>query len=304
MSPAYQRILSFDSFRPGEVNRARSVAECPSGKSINVAVALKSLRAKSQLLTALGGNRGERLTHQLSSDLDLDFEAVETIGETRFCQTLLAQDGGKTTELVEESPPLTGDELDDFVRRFKRMAAVAEFVILSGSIPPGTPQSLYRELLQQCGKPALVDAQRDLLRETLSARPLFIKPNREELANTVHRELPSQDDVIAAARELQQSGAQWVIVTNGPQPLIAVGPDEVYRIQPPTPRDVVNPIGSGDSFAAGLVAAYVQQETKDMPAALASGVASALANLSAPRPALLNPALIAEYRPQVQVERL
>jgi 1-phosphofructokinase family hexose kinase len=304
LSPAYQRILTFDTLRTGEVNRAQSVAECPSGKSINVAVALKSLNVPSQLFTALGGARGERLLQQLQADLDISVEAVETIGETRFCQTLLSQDGSRTTELVEESPPLTTDELEDFERRFKRYAALAQFVVLTGSVPAGVPRTLYRDLLNACGKPALVDAQGELLRESLAARPLVIKPNRQELAATVQRDLHSDEDVVAAARELQQAGAQWVIVTDGPHPLHAIGPDAAYRVFPPQPHTVVNPIGSGDSLAAGLVAVLQGQESPDIPAAIRNGVACAVANLSAVRPALLDPALVEEYRSQVRVEQL
>jgi hypothetical protein len=40
LTPAYQQIMVHDTLRPGEVNRARDVRWCASGKVLNVAVAL------------------------------------------------------------------------------------------------------------------------------------------------------------------------------------------------------------------------------------------------------------------------
>ena len=301
LSPAWQRILTFDEFHPGEVNRARSVVECPSGKVINVAIALQSLGAPAKMLTTFGGRRGRLLSKTLAKEFNLDFQAVGQRRSTRFCQTLLSASSGATTEIVEECPPMEDREVREFEQFFSAFGDEVKSVVLTGSLPPNVPTTFYRRILQTLRTPAIVDAQGEVLRDTLAAEPLVIKPNRKELQNTVGRELASESQVIDAAWELHGEGARWVVVTDGPNPILAVGPGEVYRVTFPAAEKVNNPIGCGDSLAAGIAATIENQTEVDLVPALRRGVACALANLTAPRPAALDPERVEGLRSQIRV---
>lgn len=90
------------------------------------------------------------------------------------------------------------------------------------------------------------------LTEALRAKPGLIKPNRAELAATVRRELPDEPSITSAMRELFERGAQRVVVTAGREPTLAFDGRNFWRIRAPR-IDAVNPIGSGDAFAAGLL---------------------------------------------------
>jgi len=59
LTPAWQQVLLFDSFTPGEVNRARQVHWCASGKVLNAARALHSLGGPSKALAPVGGTPGQ-----------------------------------------------------------------------------------------------------------------------------------------------------------------------------------------------------------------------------------------------------
>jgi fructose-1-phosphate kinase PfkB-like protein len=52
--------------------------------------------------------------------------------------------------------------------------------------------------------------------------------------------------------ELRTQGAEWVLVTDGAKPALALGPAGCVRIVPPRLERVVNPIGCGDCLAAGV----------------------------------------------------
>lgn len=301
LSPAWQRILTFDDFRPSEVNRARTVVECPSGKVINVAIALQSLSQSPHLLTIVGGTRGRQLRQSLQIDFALTFDALESEAETRYCQTLLSQSSPATTELVEECQPLEDYLLAEFQTRFTELTSQATCIVLTGSVPANVPPSIYHDLLQNIPIPAIVDAQGELLKQSLPAGPLIVKPNRKELQNTFSRKLTSESQIIGAARELQAEGARWVIVTDGPNPILAVGPETTYRVSFPPTDNVINPIGCGDSLTAGLAAAIATKNNDHLLPALQLGVACALANLTAPRPALLDPQRVESLRSQIQV---
>jgi tagatose 6-phosphate kinase len=55
--------------------------------------------------------------------------------------------------------------------------------------------------------------------------------------------------------EMGEQGAEWVLVTDGANPAIALGPAGYFRILPPRLERVVNPIGCGDCLAAGFAEA-------------------------------------------------
>ena len=126
---------------------------------------------------------------------------------------------------------------------------------MSGTITPGGPADLYfhsAHMAHEAGAITVVDAQGAALLEALRARPGLVKPNRSELAATVGRELKDAAAVMSAMRELCDRGAQRVVVTAGRDPALAFDGQSWWRVRAPR-IEAVNPIGSGDAFAAGLV---------------------------------------------------
>jgi len=251
LSPAWQTIMRFADLEPGEVNRASDVHRCASGKVLNVAVALGALGAISRAVTVMGGAAAGWTAAEFRG-LGIDLVAVPTIADTRCCTTLLDEATGRTTELVENAPPITSDELARFVTAYEGAVAGAAAVVLSGSLPAGTPVTIYRDLLHRTSCPAIVDARGPELLAALPCRPLLVKPNREELARTVGRPLEREADLRVAMKELCEQGAEWVLVTDGAKPTLALGPAGCIRIVPPRLERVVNPIGCGDCLAAGF----------------------------------------------------
>jgi fructose-1-phosphate kinase PfkB-like protein len=52
-------------------------------------------------------------------------------------------------------------------------------------------------------------------------------------------------------QELVDAGAQWVLTTDGGNPVYLTNGEATWRLTPPS-SDVVNPIGCGDCLAAGI----------------------------------------------------
>ena len=254
LSPAWQTIMRFVALEPGEVNRASDVQRCASGKVLNVAVALGALGAISRAVTVMGGAAAGWTAAEFRG-LGIELAAVETIADTRCCTTLLDDATGRTTELVENAPPITPSELDRFLAAYEGAVAGAAAVVLTGSLAAGTPSTIYRDLLERTSCPAIVDARGPELLAALPCRPLLVKPNREELARTVGRALEGEADLRRAMEELREQGAAWVLVTDGAKPALALGPVGCFRIVPPHLERVVNPIGCGDCLAAGFAEA-------------------------------------------------
>ena len=118
---------------------------------------------------------------------------------------------------------------------------------------------------------AVVDATRDLLVNVLPYHPFLIKPNNHELGEIVGRELTSDEEIIAAARSLQEKGARNVLVSMaGDGALLVDEQGQTHRIGCPKGK-VVNSVGAGDSMVAGFVAGWMQ--TKSYAFALRLGTA-------------------------------
>ena len=250
LTPAWQQILQFERLTTGQVNRARTVMWCGSGKVLNVGAALHQLGSPSLTLSPIGGATGEQIRTDFARR-QIPARWITTAAPTRVCTTLLDESTGTTTELVENSQPLTELELRQYVAAFAEVARAARFVVLSGSLPQQTPIDFYRTLLEQTTATAIMDVRGRELLACLPLRPFLVKPNREELAATVGRTLETDESLIAAMSEVRQLGAEWVVVSNGPDPLLVLGPRGLTRITPPRVQ-VVNPIGSGDSLTAAI----------------------------------------------------
>ena len=296
LTPAWQQIMRFDSFRPGEVNRASEVHWCASGKVLNVGVALAHLGAQSLTLAPLGGTARDAIEREFAA-LKVDRHWIEVAAPTRVCTTILDSATGRTTELVENAVALTTAELRRYAEAFASQARVATFVILTGSLPAGTAANYYRELAAGVGCPIIADVRGAELVELLPLRPLVVKPNREELAATVERNLAKDADLHDAMRQINDSGAGWVVVTDGARPAWVRGEGRLYRLEPPRGA-AVNPIGAGDCLAAGI--AWGCERGLELPQAVALGMAAAAENVAELLPARLDPGAVERRRSDVR----
>lgn len=301
LTPAWQQILVFDHFRYGEVNRAREVHWCASGKVFNAAIGAHHLGAPTLALATVGGQPVESIEEEFD-DMGLPYRWVRTESATRVCTTLLEEATGTMTELVENGRPLRPAELDDFRQAYVEEAAKASVVILIGSLPSGTPESFYRELMERTPCPAVLDFRGEGLLSVLDLKPYVVKPNREELAKTFGRPLDNDADLLAAMRELNDRGAQWVVITQGARPVWVSSKTAAYRLYPPPVTHVVNPIGCGDSMAAAI--AWATRNGQNPLDAVRLGIAASIQNLHHLLPCRLDPTRLPSEAEAVRVEKI
>jgi tagatose 6-phosphate kinase len=258
-TPAAQRVMIFRKLALDAVNRAVTTLDGAAGKSINVAKVLKALGEHPLATGFLGGDRGEFIRAAMAEKgVETDFVTVSA--RTRQCITVIDESAGTHTELVEESRAVNPADYDELMTIIRRRIAHCRAVVMSGTISPGVPVDLYCQcarLAHEAGAISVADAQGAALMEALKAKPGLVKPNRPELAATVGRELKDDAAVMQAMRELGERGAQRVVVTAGKDPALAFDGRSFWRIIAPRIK-VVNPIGSGDAFTAGLVWRLVQ----------------------------------------------
>jgi tagatose 6-phosphate kinase len=270
---AIDKTALVSPFRLDAIHRPQQVLALPGGKGCNVARALRTLGAEALVTGWVGGFAGQFIDAGLRQE-DIRTDFVQTEGESRTCLSILDQETGTMTELYEKGAPVTSQNIDDLLTRFRQHVAGASMATLSGSLPAGAPPDLYRtlgEIAQAAGVPFVLDSSGAALRHGLEARPALVKPNQTEFAELVG----SSDDIPAAARDLAQRYGTRVVVSLGPDGVLATNGAQTWRARPPQVQPV-SAVGSGDCLVGGLTLALSQGEPFEE--ALRSGVAAGTAN--------------------------
>ena len=270
-NPAIDYVVRLDKpLEVGAVNRANGEDCVLGGKGINVSGVLAQLDCPSVALGFVAGETGAWLERGLAAQgLKTDFIHLEQ-GMTRINVKIKA---AQETELNGAGPEIPEAALQELEEKLDSLTE-NDVLILAGSIPASLPQDVYERLLARLdgrGVRCVVDATRDLLVNVLPYRPFLIKPNNHELGEIVGRELTSDEEIIAAARSLQEKGARNVLVSMaGDGALLVDEQGQTHRIGCPKGK-VVNSVGAGDSMVAGFVAGWMQ--TKSYAFALRLGTA-------------------------------
>ncbi|MGB4137800.1 MAG: PfkB family carbohydrate kinase, partial [Microbacterium sp.] len=106
--------------------------------------------------------------------------------------------------------------------------AGAPVLVISGSVPPGSPEDLIPRLIalgREAGAIVIADTSGPALLRAADAGADVLKPNAAELA-----EATGIKDPIEGARELLGRGASFVLLSRGAEGMLAVSPS------PDTPR--------------------------------------------------------------------
>jgi 1-phosphofructokinase len=272
-NPSVDRTVGIEALERGEVLRTSAQQLDPGGKGINVARALHANGHETVAVVPVGGPSGAQLLALLDGT-GLEVVSVPIAGSVRSNITI-AEPDGTVTKLNEPGPELSDDERARLVTATRRAAEGADWLVVCGSLPPGTPVQLLHDLAaagRAVGARVAIDTSEEALVSALDARPDLIKPNAEELAATTGRTLATLGDAADASRLLLARGVGAVLASLGPDGALYVDADTCLHALLPvrTPRSTV---GAGDSTLAGFLTAS-EQPIEGLRAAVAYGAAA------------------------------
>ncbi|WP_221586124.1 1-phosphofructokinase family hexose kinase [Microbacterium sp. G2-8] len=245
----------------GEVQQAESLREDAGGKGINVARVLHSSGDDVRGVLPLAPT--DPFAGVLGSDLPT--VAVPVTGHARANLTV-TDPSGETTKLNLPGPALdaqTAQTLIDAVVSVC-MRDGAEWLALSGSLPPGAPDDFYVEVIRAVrsrveNPPAVaVDTSGAALAAVVAAgRPDLIKPNELELAELAGIALPEgvaiERAVADIARALVPAKVGAALVTLGGDGAVLVDAGGAWHATIPPDVRVRSTVGAGDSSLAGYL---------------------------------------------------
>ena len=294
-NPSIDYIVSVNQLEFGKVNRTTSEMFLPGGKGINVSQVLQNLGMDSIALGFVAGFTGEQLVHMLQErGIKTDFTEV-TDGMTRINVKF------DETEINGQGPSVSAKELEMLMNIIRALKS-EDIVVLSGSVPQSISTSVYADILKitsKKGVKTILDASGALLWNALEYKPFLIKPNHHELGEIFNREIEEREEVIFYAKELQNRGAQNVLVSMGANGAVLIAEDgKVYEED--APQGIVqNAVGAGDSMVAGFIAGYIdgnEDYKKALRMGVAAGSASAFSLELATREEVLNLCKLMDFK--------
>lgn len=303
LNPCVDRTVELRNLTLDGHNRADRVITDISGKGINVSVVLRNLGLETNALVLRHREGGQQVVDFLEKR-GIPCRTVEAPGALRINLKLTDTARGTMTEVNERGAPVDADTVADILQAVEELLDTSDMLVVDGSVPPGTPDTIYETLLalaDKRGVRAVLDASGELLRCGLRAKPWLVKPNRFELESYYDRKAPDRPALLALARGLLEEGARNVCLSMGAEGAALLTREGTW-FAPGNPIPVRGSQGAGDAMVAGICAAA--REGLPPEALLRWGVAAAQASLVLPGTGLCTREDFREMLDTVTVEQL
>lgn len=304
-NPCVDRTVTIEQFTYGGMNRIQDIREDGSGKGVNVALACAQLGMEAACIGFMAVHRGETVTNRLKNGgCQVDF--VPTDGSVRVNTKILDQTTGIVTELNESGNPVTAAQIRALIDTTLRWAAKCDYLVLTGSLPPGCSDDFYYTVLTLVRKVApachvVLDAEGPRFAKALQAKPFLIKPNRYELELLCGRALPTLEDIHTEAQRLVEEGVAIVLVSLGSEGAYITDERQSF-FAPVVPVDVRSTVGAGDSMVGGMLLGLSQGWA--LEEAFRFGVAAATSSVTTVGTQLINVSAFREFIAKVETRRV
>lgn len=301
MNPCFDKTVEVDQMTLGEVNRIRSSRIDPGGKGINVATVASRLGLDVQCVGIMGRDGSEQLTSMLNEE-KLNHHFMKVPGAIRTNLKIVSRDGKGVTELNEAGASVTKEELDQFIEMTRNCTADSDLVVVTGSIPPGCPEGVYRMIMEALGdKKCILDTEGKELEAGAKAHPFLIKPNLSELEATLGIELRTMRTIRDAALLFIRMGVEHAVVSMGSMGAMYVSKEKTL-FAPALRVEARSTVGAGDAMIGGMLLGYEQEH--DMSKAFRYGIAAGAASVMTEGTQLINISDFEKLLEQVRVQEV
>lgn len=234
--------------------RAHSESHDPGGGGINVSRVFTRLGGDARTCYLAGGATGAALDGLLDMH-GLARTRIDIKGHTRIATSVLERESGREYRFVPPGPTISPEETQACLDQLEHIEC--DFLVASGSLPPGMPEDFYQRVQATAGKRGIrmvLDTSGAALRMGLAGGGIYlVKPSQGELQQLVGRKLEGVEAISTAASAIVKQGqAEYVAVTMGHEGAVLAGPDGTLFL-PAIEIEAKSAVGAGDSFLAAMV---------------------------------------------------
>lgn len=282
LNPTIDRNTSVARVIPEAKLRCSEPRREPGGGGLNVSRAIERLGGSSVAIYTSGGPTGHMLRMLLDRS-GIDHEAVSVSGWTRENIHVDETSTGLQYRFGMPGPTLVEGEWQRCLEAVAALDPAPDYLVASGSLPPGVPDDFYAELARRggaAGVRVVVDTSGPALRHAVEAGVYAIKPNMTELEVLSEVPLDREERQEEACRRLIERGRVEVVLASfGASGVLMVTADRSERIRAPV-VPIKSKVGAGDSMVGGFVLALARG--LDVGQAARFGVAAGTAAVMTP----------------------
>lgn len=262
-SPCIDKTTSVHDLIPEKKLRCSEPVFDPGGGGINVARAVIKLGGNAKAIYPSGGCTGQ-LFDKLLAEENVPCIRIPTNSETRENFIVVEETSGKQFRFGTPGTFLAEEEWKACVRAVEEQAPHAEFIVASGSLPPGVPLDVFSNLSLVARKnnaKLIVDTSGEALKHAVNAGVFLVKPNLNELGALTGEPVAGTEQIISAAKKMiSLYRCKVVVVSMGSAGAIMITEDHIEKIS--TPKiDVKSTVGAGDSMVAGIVVSLINNKS-------------------------------------------
>src|SRR5215471_6665411 len=281
LNPTIDLAFQSNEIRPIRKNRAVEQRIDAGGGGINVARVLKELGAEAYAIYLAGGATGLVL-NELVAKSGAPGKCIEVVGGTRISVTVFEKISGLEYRFVGEGSALVEAEWQSALSELGECDA--DYVVASGSLPPGVPIDFYARLpaiVRSTGARLILDTSGAALQAAMSAGGIYLaKPSLGEFETLTHRKFETAEEIVEAGTSLVANGAvENLAVTMGRDGALLAYRSGTLRLNGPKVKPV-SAVGAGDSFVAGMTVALARGQ--DVQDAFMLGMAAGTAAVITP----------------------
>jgi 6-phosphofructokinase 2 len=253
-SPCIDKSTSVPSLIPEKKLVCSTPTLAAGGGGINVSRALNKLGGRSIAIFPSGGYTGKYFNHLLQQD-NIPSVIIETVNETRENIIVYEEKSNSQFRFGMPGAPMSETECMQCLDAVSNIEEI-EYLVASGSLPPGIPKDIYGQLALIAKKKNarfIVDSAGAPLQLALEQGVYLCKPNRHELAFLVGRtEMQLEEIKLIAKQIIDTRKSSIVLVSLGAEGAILVTADISIQIRPPV-VETKSTVGAGDSMLAGVL---------------------------------------------------
>lgn len=276
MSPCTDVTIELDALNVGKTNVVKSKTVSFGGKALNVAIGVKRLGGESYATGLMYNENGYMFENALNKE-GVPFTFVWNKGRVRENYKFI-DNRSMLTEVNDVGEEITKEKAEEVLGMVRMLSARSNVTVLSGGLPRGVTADYYGRLARAVDGKSLkiIDAVGQRLFSAMETGVDLVKPNIDELENTLGRRLTDKADMLAGCYELLDRGAKRVLLSLGKQGAIITDGTRNYYCKSMNVA-VNSTVGAGDGMVAA--AALKLQEDAPLSEILRAGVAAGTATV-------------------------
>ena len=148
LNPAIDQTVRVDNFRSNRVNRAQEIRFDASGKGVNVASFLADY-GYDIAVTGYLGQANVDIFEQFFASKGIDDCFVRIPGNTRINVKVVDEVNQQTTDINMPGQAPPQEAMNTLLETIEQLANSCEWFVLSGSLPPHVPTTIYATIIAQ-----------------------------------------------------------------------------------------------------------------------------------------------------------